>query len=190
MEMTKFCGGCKLNKDHKDFYNNKKKADGKQTQCKLCMKDQNKKNYVKHKKTWNKRSAEYRKTEKWKEYKRNYMNKRYKKDISFRILTRMRNRTREAIRTYGGKKCTSTLEFIGCSVEELCTHLESKFHTGMSWDNIHLWDIDHITPCSSFDMSDETDQRKCFHYTNLQPLWRADNIRKSNTIPASAESEN
>lgn len=47
--MPKFCGGCKANKDYKDFYNNKKKADGKQTQCKTCMKDQNKKNYVKHK---------------------------------------------------------------------------------------------------------------------------------------------
>jgi len=178
--MKKICGGCDLNKDYSEFYNNKRKPDGKQTQCKPCMKKQNKKNYTTHKIAWDKRSMAYRKTSKWKEYKRNYMNRRYKTDTRFRILTRLRNRTREAVSTYGGKKCKSTLKYTGCTIEELCKHLESKFINGLSWDNIHLWDIDHVIPCSSFDMAKPEDQLKCFHYSNLQPMWRIDNIRKSN----------
>jgi HNH endonuclease. len=50
----------------------------------------------------------------------------------------------------------------------------------MSWDNYGRdgWHIDHIRPCASFDLTDPEQQRQCFHYTNLQPLWAADNIRK------------
>ena len=51
--------------------------------------------------------------------------------------------------------------------------------SGMTWDNIH---IDHIQPCASFDLEDPNEQRKCFHYTNLQPLLAEDNLRKSDQI--------
>jgi len=49
----------------------------------------------------------------------------------------------------------------------------------MNWKNIH---IDHIIPCSSFDMSDEEQQRKCFNYKNLQPLLAKDNLKKRSQI--------
>ena len=180
---TKFCGGCAKNKALQEFYNNKRKKDGKQTQCKDCMKQQNVINYQKHKISWNKRTLAYNKTEKGRKWRRKYMNNRYKTDKAFNILTRLRSRTREAIRNYGGKKCTSTLGFTGCTIEELCTHLESQFKDGISWQNIKEWDIDHIIPCSSFDLKNEEEQKKCFHYTNLQPLYRIDNMKKSNKIP-------
>ena len=48
----------------------------------------------------------------------------------------------------------------------------------MSWDKINLIHIDHIIPCSSFDLSDPKQQKICFHYTNLQPLWAVDNLKK------------
>ena len=50
----------------------------------------------------------------------------------------------------------------------------------MSWDNHGYdgWHVDHIRPCASFDLTDEEQVRKCFHYTNLQPLWAKDNLRK------------
>jgi hypothetical protein len=65
-------------------------------------------------------------------------------------------------------------------VEQLRQHLEAQFTDGMSWDNYGRdgWHIDHIRPCASFDLTDPEQQRQCFHYTNLQPLWAADNIRK------------
>jgi hypothetical protein len=44
------------------------------------------------------------------------------------------------------------------------------------------WHIDHIKPCSSFDLTKEEEQRKCFHYTNLQPLWATDNRKKADKI--------
>ena len=67
---------------------------------------------------------------------------------------------------------------LGCTYQELLKHLESQFQDGMSWDNYGEWHIDHIRPCASFDLLDPEQQAQCFHYTNLQPLWAEDNLRK------------
>ena len=48
----------------------------------------------------------------------------------------------------------------------------------MSWDNYGDWHIDHIRPCCSFDLSKIEEQEKCFHYSNLQPLWAEENMTK------------
>jgi hypothetical protein len=58
-------------------------------------------------------------------------------------------------------------------------HLKDHFLPEMNWDNYGAWHIDHIRPCASFDLTDPEQQKQCFHYTNLQPLWAADNIRKA-----------
>ena len=58
-------------------------------------------------------------------------------------------------------------------------YLEGKFTEGMTWENHGKWHIDHIKPCCSFNLEDEEEQKKCFHYTNLQPLWATDNLVKS-----------
>jgi hypothetical protein len=75
-------------------------------------------------------------------------------------------------------------EYIGCSLESLVLHIESKFSEGMSWGNYKIdgWHIDHILPCDSFDLTKPDEQLRCFHYTNLQPMWAADNIKKSNKL--------
>lgn len=57
-------------------------------------------------------------------------------------------------------------------------HLQSTFQEGMNWNNYGKWEIDHIIPCSAFDLTIEENQRKCFHYSNLQALWERDNIVK------------
>jgi hypothetical protein len=80
----------------------------------------------------------------------------------------------------GRAKTAATMALIGCSIEELRLHIESLWLPGMSWDNYGLygWHIDHIKPCAAFDLLDPEQQRQCFHYTNLQPLWAEDNLRK------------
>ena len=87
-----------------------------------------------------------------------------------------------AVRIYkalkGINKSARTIELLGCSIEQLKSHLESKFTKGMSWKNYGKWHIDHIKPCASFDLNKASEQRKCFHYKNLQPLWAKDNIKK------------
>lgn len=72
----------------------------------------------------------------------------------------------------------------GLTIEELKIYLESKFQEGMNWSNygMHGWHVDHIKPCSKFDLSDPDQQRKCFHYTNLQPLWAKENKVKYNKV--------
>jgi hypothetical protein len=76
------------------------------------------------------------------------------------------------------KKHGNTMELTGCSKEHLISHIESMFVNGMSWDNYGEWHIDHIKPCASFDLTNIEQQKLCFNWTNLQPLWASDNIRK------------
>ena len=80
------------------------------------------------------------------------------------------------------KKDKPTKEFLGCSMEALKIYLENQFSTGMSWDNYGKWHLDHIKPCCIFDLTDIEQQKICFHYTNLQPLWAIDNIKKGRKI--------
>lgn len=96
------------------------------------------------------------------------------------ISTKLRNRIHCALAIVDAKKAASTMELAGCTVAQLRHHLQARFTDGMNWENYgkHGWHIDHIRPCASFDLSDPEQQRQCFHYTNLQPLWAADNIRK------------
>jgi len=114
------------------------------------------------------------------EYLKNYRKEKLRTDINYRISCRIRGSVNTVIRKYKGKKCDSTMKLLGCSVDEFKSYMESKFTKGMTWDNrgFNGWHIDHIKPCSSFDLTKEDEQRKCFHYANLQPLWAKDNLVK------------
>ena len=82
-----------------------------------------------------------------------------------------------------------TPDLLGCSLDELKAHLESRFSDGMSWDNYGAWEIDHIRPLSAFDLTDLAQLRGACHFLNLQPLWKADNRRKAAKDVVSAASE-
>lgn len=107
-----------------------------------------------------------------------YRNKKLKSNYFF--TRKIATRIYMALKRGGGIKSIKTSDAIGCSVTFLKNHLESKFRDGMNWDNYGKfgWHIDHIKPCASFDLSDQEQQNKCFHYTNLQPLWRSENLSK------------
>lgn len=112
-----------------------------------------------------------------------YQKAKWKTDFSFRILHALRNRLRKVVKSQNAKKCDHTIVLLGCSKTFLKRYIESKFEKGMSWSNYgrlyDQWQIDHIRPCSSFKLIDPKEQRKCFHYTNLRPLWNKDNWSKN-----------
>tara|TARA_R100000008_G_C3489737_1_gene118097 strand:+ start:58 stop:660 length:603 start_codon:yes stop_codon:yes gene_type:complete len=100
----------------------------------------------------------------------------------YRLMDNLRGRLNSALRKRNVVKLETTMKLVGCSMPELIKHLENQFKSGMSWENREKWHIDHIIPCVSFDLSKLEEQRKCFHYTNLQPLWAHENYRKGSKI--------
>lgn len=84
-----------------------------------------------------------------------------------------------ALRNVGLKRDKPLEVLLGCTVEFLMGYLEAQFKEGMTWDNRSKWDVDHIRPCAKFDLTLTEERTKCFHYSNLQPLWKEDNVRKS-----------
>jgi len=117
-------------------------------------------------------------------YYRKYVNKRRKTDIAFHLQMTVRTRIHGALARSSLGKEARTLEYVGCTASELRCWLESKILPGMTWENRgrHGWHIDHIIPLSKFDLSDPVQQAAAFHYTNLQPLWAKDNLRKSDKV--------
>jgi hypothetical protein len=90
-------------------------------------------------------------------------------------------RIHSALKTYQLLKTDKTIEYLGCSIGEYCVYLESKFDKNMNWGNQGgYWEIDHIKPISSFNLDNEEDLYKVFHYTKTQPLEKKENRLKSN----------
>ena len=102
--------------------------------------------------------------------------KRRKTNPSLRILDSLRSRMLQALK--GKNKSASTMELIGCTIDELRKHLESQFEPWMTWENHGLWDVDHIKACFHFNLEDPEQQRACFNWSNLQPLEHIANIKK------------
>lgn len=203
----KICTKCKEKKPFAEYYKDKSIRDGHTTRCKVCLQHLKKKyrqdnidkvranarQYYKNNadrlranmrkyraNNIDKLRVQQRKRQKRSEAKdrRNKQRKeRWKSDVKYRLTGTLRTRLRKALKR--NTKSVSTLALLGCSVEQLKRHLEKQFQPGMSWDKRHEWHIDHIVPCNSFDLTDPIQQQQCFHYSNLQPLWKAENISKN-----------
>jgi hypothetical protein len=103
---------------------------------------------------------------------------RYRTDPIFVITCRLRARLTTILKRRGIKKTVATMALIGCSGAELHRHIERQFEPGMSWNNRNAWHIDHIKQCASFDLIDSVQQAACFHFSNLRPLWGAENLAR------------
>ena len=121
---------------------------------------------------------EYHRRPKTQERRRNRVNNRYNTDINFRLLTICRARVYKALK--GFDKSASTMELIGCTPDDLRSHMESKFEPWMNWENQGKggWDIEHIKACFHFNLEDSEQQRACFNWSNLQPMEHIENIKK------------
>ena len=105
---------------------------------------------------------------------------RYRSDSNFKLACALRSRIRLSLTRKNVTKDEATMELIGCSIEQARAHIESLWQEGMTWSNHTLegWHIDHIKPINTFDLSDAEQQKICFHYTNLRPLWARDNLSR------------
>lgn len=102
--------------------------------------------------------------------------------LSTRVSNNLRSRLRTALK--GNYKSGSAVRDLGCAIDEFRKYIEGLWTPGMSWENYGKfgWHIDHIVPLSSFDLTDREQFLKACHYTNLQPLWAEDNLKKGNKI--------
>ena len=189
----KLCNKCKIEKKFDEFHKGNGK-DGFQYTCKSCKKNYSISNVEKEnirKDKWRIKNIEkvklskkkYYLLNKDKEIKRNtnYSNNKKLIDPIFKISCNIRTRIYSYLRNKNIKKTNKTYELIGCSPDFLKNYIEKKFSDGMSWDKIGKFiHIDHIIPLSSAKSIEEF--YKLCHYTNLQPLWAQDNLRKGKKI--------
>lgn len=201
--MNKKCNICNQIKPITSFHKGKGYKAGVRPYCKECIHKIKINYYFKHKKSISKRQRQYyiKHKEKILEYHKNYriINKekrkdtikrsdikcqerinKYKNQAYVKIAHRLRNRIRLVL--IGISKSASTLNLLGCSFKFLKKHLESQFTEGMTWENYGIggWEIDHILPCARFNLNKIEEQKRCFHYSNLQPLWYYENRAKNN----------
>jgi vacuolar-type H+-ATPase subunit E/Vma4 len=143
------------------------------------IKNSDRKYYLKNRERILKQCKEYGKNYRVlnKEKRNEYMFNRRKTNINHRLKENLSKRIWHVLKE--NSKSLKTMELIGCSIEFLKGYLESKFTKGMTWDNYGKWHIDHIKPCASFDLKNKSQQKICFNYINLQPLWQIDNLRKN-----------
>jgi hypothetical protein len=167
----KLCIKCNIEKHEEEFYIGR-------NQCKKCINEKCKINYICNVESHKERHRQYNKTNKsiLREKRRIYVKNERKSNVLFKLRQNLRRRFSRCIKLKGTEK------ILGCSFEQFRVHIESKFKPGMSWDNYGYngWHIDHIMPLSWFDVTDPNEVDKANHYTNLQPLWAKDNFIKNN----------
>ena len=116
-----------------------------------------------------------------KDKRRGYEMKYYNENPQYRLAFNMRVLVRAAVKRGQTVKRGNTSKLIGCTSPQLVEHLEKNFQDGMNWENYRIdgWHVDHIRPCASFDLSDPEQQKACFNWRNLMPMWAKENIQKS-----------
>ena len=99
------------------------------------------------------------------------------KKTNRKIAAKIRSRLHDAMEN--DYKTGYAVENLGCTIEFLKEYLEGKFTLGMTWENRSEWHVDHIVPLSSFDLTNDEELKEACHYTNLQPMWAKDNLKKN-----------
>lgn len=111
-----------------------------------------------------------------------YMRQRAQTDPNFRIRMRLSGRINDAFRRQKTSKSHSALKYLGCTLEFFTSYISKQFKPGMSIENYgRAWELDHIQPCSSFDLQNDSEARKCFNFSNYQPLFVFENRQKSDS---------
>lgn len=187
----KKCTKCQTEKDLTEFSisSRYKESVYYHTYCKACKReymrsDKARETRLRYNKTERGKTIRkaYKQRDDYKLKQRSYENIRLKTDCNYKLKKSLRDRLSKALKVKKWIKKTHFRQYIGCSKEELHNHIEKQFTLGMTWNNYgfgdNKWTIDHIIPLSS--AKTEEEMYKLCHYSNLQPLWYLDNIKKSN----------
>lgn len=160
---TKSCPRCKEVKSILEFNISKRNKSGRVSYCKICC---------------NKISS----SPEHKQKRNDRMKEKLKTDPVAKIKKLIRCRLYNALRITYTRKISSAVDELGCSPEFLKLYLETQFQDGMSWDNFGEWQMDHIIPLDRFNLEDIDEFRQACNYTNIQPLWKADNSAKCSML--------
>lgn len=189
----KKCTKCKIEKDFTNFSKNNNSKDKLCNKCKLCAKEysiyyreKNKEHLKEYSKKWRKENKEYSK--KWcqenkevrTKYIREYNLKRKNNDGLFKLSSNIRTLIYSKFIQNNYTKKSKTYNVLGCSFNEFKIYLQKQFTEGMNFENYGEWHLDHIYPVSLAKTEEEV--IKLNHYTNFQPLWAIDNLKKGNKI--------
>lgn len=191
----KICPSCGVEKDESSFRKRSDRPGGVGYHCKECACDKSKNHYQHNIETRKKYSREYRKlnVEETRErvsqwfldhpgYANDWKNKAYATDPDFHVRSILRSRFLGALKRAGAEKNNSAIDLLGCPVWHLWAHFDFLFKPGMTRANHgSVWEVDHIKPCAKFDLTDPEQQKACFHWTNLQPLFIEENRKKRDT---------
>lgn len=181
------CGTCHETKTIDAFVRDATTPSGRNSRCKECCAAaaaayyrKNRTKRIANAAAWNKANPERR---------REIEKAKRRRDTSYRIACYLRSRVSNALRrqlngeSVVDKRCASAVRDLGCTIGALMAHLEARFAPGMSWESYGAWHIDHVQPLASFDLTDPAQLRRAVHYTNLQPLWGPDNLKKGSKPP-------
>lgn len=184
----------KASKNRKDWRKNnserKKFTDKKWRETNLeKIKEKEKKYREKNKKKIKQRVKKYQKEHynehliKYRKTKSSWTKRRRKEDEKFRISQNIRCRIYKALKSQNTIKSIKTLDLLGCSIDFFKKWLEWQFNSKMDWENHGFyWQIDHVIPCSSFNLVDKEKQYKCFNWKNCRPLEKSKNNKKRDKI--------
>lgn len=191
----KDCIRCNTRLDLSCFSKDKRKTDGLYAICKLCCKreyeslsNEDKKARIEQIKKYSMKNRDKitERTRIWRNNNKDKLNEKVRNRINStpqrRLARNLRSRLTTVIKHQNGTKSDIFVNLTGCSPDELKIHIENQFEEGMDWSNYSkkTWHVDHIRPIDSFDLTDPVEQQKCFHYSNLQPMWAKENLEKSN----------
>lgn len=174
-----FCNLCLQNRPVEDFSIKKGTIHGISNTCKSCI--DNKPRNI----NWNTPENKYKLYRR--QYEKNFdkLKEKWKKrDAKFerKLYLSQNRRIAHALKGQGMLKDKHTIEYLGCSIPFLQRWFEFLFTDKMSWDNIGEWHIDHVKPVCSYDLSEKQQCEECFHWTNLQPLMKRDNLVKNGKL--------
>lgn len=188
----KKCTKCKIEKPLTEYCKDNSTADKLTYYCRDCRREWKKKWYDKNAEKERQNAKEWRENnrERRKQTRREYEHRRYHNDPSHKLkvnVVNYINRGLEKVMQGKWKRSKKAEEILGCTIEQFKEHIEKQFKPGMTWENntVNGWHLDHITPKSIAQTQEEI--YELHHYTNFQPLWYDENIRKSNKLPEEME---
>lgn len=178
----KKCFKCGVTKQLNQLPKHRHGKDGYYSQCKPCTNSSNRKYYTNNKEKRKQQFKAYYRANQQKLVSKNSKQTsfRRKTNLECRIAANLRRRLNHIVR--GKNKNGSAVKDLGCSVAELKIYIEKQFQLGMSWENYGEWHLDHIKPLSKFNLKLRKSLLIACHYSNLQPLWKSDNISKGNRV--------